>query len=207
MSNSTTGFDTPAPSAPHQPFPPAPEAKRGNGLGVAAMVVGIVSIVLSIIPILGMMAFFLGAVAVILGVIGVILKNRKKGMAITGIILGVVSLIIAGIVTAIVAAAVQAVDDSLNAEHTIEYVVKSNGAASVSYWSGDGSSNVAITKDWKKTVQTTGFDLSSVTVIGDLEGATKVSCEVFVNGESVSTNSGSGDIATASCSGTTASTK
>jgi hypothetical protein len=207
MSNSNTGFDTPMPPAPQPPYLPVPEAKRGNGLGVAAMVVGIVSIVLSIIPIVGMMAFFLGAIAVILGVIAVLLKNRKKGMAITGIILGVVSLIVAGIVTALVAAAAQAVDESLNAEHTVEYVVKSNGDASVSYWSGNGSSDVDITKDWTKTVNTTGFDLSSLTVIGGIDGATKVSCEVIVDGESVSKNSGSGDLATASCSGTTASTK
>jgi hypothetical protein len=206
MSNSNTGFDISMPPAPNQPqYVPVPEPKRGNGLGVAAMVVGIVSIVLSIIPILGMMAFFLGTIAVILGLIAVFLKNRKKGMAIAGIILGAVSLIIAGIVTAMIAAAPQAVDESLNAEHTVEYVVKSNGAASVSYWSGNGSSDADITKDWTKTVNTTGFDLSSVTVMADLDGATKVSCEVIVDGESVSKNSGSGDIATASCSGSTAS--
>jgi hypothetical protein len=207
MSNNV-GFDTSTPPVPNYPQHAAPvPPKRGNGLGVASMVVGIVSVVLAIIPIVGMMAFFLGSVGLILGVIAVFLKNRKKGMAIAGIILGVVSLIVAGIVTAIVAAAAQAVDASLNTEHTIEYVVKSNGAATASYWNGDGSSNADVQKNWTKTVETTGFDLSSVTVMGDIDGATKVSCEIFIDGKSVSQNSGSGDLATADCSATTLSTK
>ncbi|NKX51200.1 hypothetical protein HER39_11620, partial [Arthrobacter deserti] len=48
-------------------------------------------------------------------------------------------------------------------------------------------------------------DLASLTVMGDIEGATKVSCEILVDSESVSKNSGSGGFASASCTGTTAS--
>lgn len=101
-------------------YPPQPPAPRGNGVGVAALVVGIVAIVVSLIPLLGMVAFFLGPIAVILGVIGLFLKNRKKGMAITGIILGVLSIVIAAIWTAALGAGVEAMDKSLNAEQAVE---------------------------------------------------------------------------------------
>ena len=54
-----------------------------------------------------MIAFFLGPVAIILGLIAVFLKNRRKGLAITGLILGVVSLIVAGVMTAAIGAGCQ----------------------------------------------------------------------------------------------------
>lgn len=101
-------------------YPQQPPAPRGNGVGVAALVVGIVAIVVALIPLLGMVSFFLGPIAVILGVIGLFLKNRKKGMAITGIILGVLSVIIAAIWTAALGAGVEAMDKSLNAGQTVE---------------------------------------------------------------------------------------
>ncbi|GAB3523301.1 DUF4352 domain-containing protein [Arthrobacter monumenti] len=101
-------------------YPPQPAAPRGNGVGVAALVVGIVAIVVALIPLLGMVSFFLGPVAVILGVIGLFLKNRKKGTAITGVILGVLSVIVAAIWTAALGAGVEAMDKSLNAEQAVE---------------------------------------------------------------------------------------
>lgn len=110
---------SPAPN-PAYGYPPQPPFPRGNGLGVAALVVGIVAIVMALIPLLGMVAFILGPVAVILGAIGLFLKNRKKGMAITGIILGVLSIVIAAIWTAALGAGVEAMDKSLNTGQTVE---------------------------------------------------------------------------------------
>lgn len=49
-----------------------------------------------------------------LGLITIFLKNRRKGTAIAGLILEVVSLIVAGMVTAAVSAGMKAVDDSSN---------------------------------------------------------------------------------------------
>ena len=119
----------PGTQGPYQPtgYAPTPQPKQGNGLGVAALVVGIVAAVLSVIPLIGMAAFFLGPVAILLGVIAFFLKNRKKGMAIAGAVLGIISLIIAGVMTAAISAGVQAVDAELNAEHTVEYVVTTSG--------------------------------------------------------------------------------
>jgi hypothetical protein len=178
--------------------------KRKNGLGVAALVVGIVAAVFSIIPLVGMIAFFLGPVAIILGVIAFFLKNRKKGMAVTGVILGVISLIVAGMMTAAVSAGVKAVDASINAEHTVEYVVTTTGPASVYYWTGGGSSTEKVSADWKKTITSKDLNITSLSVSGDYsDTAAAVSCEIFVDGKSAGKNIGSGAGANASCSGST----
>lgn len=180
------------------------EEKRKNGLGVAALVVGIVAAVFSIIPVVGMAAFFLGPIAIILGAIAFFLKNRKRGMAIAGVILGVVSLVVAGIMTAAVGAAVKSVDDSLNAEHTVEYVVTTAGPATVSYWTPGGTSQEDIKADWKKSITSKEFNITSLTVIGSFSDATAaVSCEILIDGKSAGKNTGKGAGATASCSGNT----
>lgn len=185
-------------------YPQQPPAPRGNGLGVAALVVGIVAIVVALIPLLGMVTFFLGPVAVILGVIGLFLKNRKKGMAITGIILGILAVIIAAIWTAALASGVEAVDKSLNEEHKVEYVVTTNGPANVTYWDGSGSSSKDIDKEWAKSFTTDSFSLTTLSVTGDMMNeSASVSCEVLIDGESVSKNTGEGSAAMASCSGDT----
>jgi hypothetical protein len=180
------------------------EDKRKNGLGVAALVVGIVAAVFSIIPVVGMVAFFLGPVAIILGLIAIFLKNRKKGTAIAGLILGVVSLVVAGMMTAAVSAGVKAVDDSLNAEHTVEYIVTTSGPASVSYWTAGGTSTEDITAEWKKSITSKDFNFTSLTVIGDYSNkAGAVTCEILIDGKSAGQNTGNGAGAHASCSGST----
>lgn len=180
------------------------EDKRKNGLGVASLVVGIVAAAFSIIPIVGMIAFFLGPVAIILGLIAVFLKNRKKGMAITGLILGVVSLIVAGTMTAAVGAGVKAVDDSINAEHTVQYVVTTSGPASISYWTPGGSSTEDISAGWKKSITSKDLSFPSLTVTGDYNNkAGAVSCEILIDGKSAGKNTGKGAGAHALCSGST----
>ena len=202
IKNETAPASAPVPpQAQNMPFV---EAKRSNGLGVAALVVGIVAAVFSIIPLVGMVAFFLGPVAIILGIIALLLKNRKKGMAIAGTILGVVSLIIAGMMTAAIGAAAKAVDESVNAEHTVEYVITTSGPATVSYWTGSGSSTEKVTADWKKSITSKDLNITSLSVIGDFSEATAaVSCEIIVDGKSAGKNVGNGAGANASCSGST----
>lgn len=92
---------------------PGPPPKTGNGLGVAALVLGIIAIIIAFIPFIGIGSFLLGALAVILGIVGLRKKGLPKGTSIAGLILGAVSLIIAGIMTAITATFVAAVDESL----------------------------------------------------------------------------------------------
>lgn len=193
-----------------QPAPVTPQNSRsskGNGFGTAALVLGILAIVLSIIPIAGFIAFVLGPLAVIFGVIGLTRKFSKKGTSAAGLILGVLAVIVAIIVTAMISAAANSVSESLNKEHKIEYVVTTTGKAHVNYWTGGGSSTEDITTNWKKDVTAKGYDLSTVSVLGDYATTTTVSCEILVDGQSVAKNSGSGTSANATCSGSSASTK
>lgn len=180
------------------------EEKRKNGLGVASLVVGIVAAVFGLIPLVGMIAFFLGPVAIILGLIAVFLRNRKKGMAITGIILGVVSLIVAGVMTAAISAGAKAIDDSINAEHTVQYVVTTSGPASISYWTPGGTSTEDVNAAWKKSITSKDFNFTSLSVTGDYNNkAASVSCEILIDGKSAGKNTGKGAGAHASCSGST----
>ena len=94
---------------PHQP-PPQPPAmggapqayhphpqhqQQGNGMAVAAMVLGIVGLVLFWVPFLGLICALLGA---ILGFTGLSKANKLggkgKGMAIAGIVTGIVGTLI-----------------------------------------------------------------------------------------------------------------
>ena len=84
----------PAAAAPQQTAP-----KRSNPLGLTALIIGIVAIVGCAIPIVNFVSIFLGFVAVILAIVGLVQKNRTRGLAIAGLILGALALII-GIATA-----------------------------------------------------------------------------------------------------------
>ncbi|MGO4433962.1 hypothetical protein AB4Y88_11885 [Paenarthrobacter sp. RAF9] len=193
------------PVAPGPVDPSYNQPLKSNGFGTTALVLGIVAVVFAIIPIVGFIAFILGPLAVIFGVIGMTRKFTKKGTSITGLILGAVSVIIAIIVTAMIAAAANSVSETLNKEHKVEYVVTTTGPAHVSYWNGDGSSNEDITADWKKELTTTGLSITSLTVSGDFSAESSVTCEILVDGTSVSKNTGSGTAAMASCSGSSSS--
>lgn len=80
--------------------------QKANGLGIAGMVIGIISILLSCIVFGG----YIGIVGLILSIIAVVQKNKKKGMAIAGIVLNAVAIII----MVIVLASASAVSDSIN---------------------------------------------------------------------------------------------
>jgi hypothetical protein len=99
------------PNPNNQPVVDAP--KRGNGIGVASLVVGIVAFVFAIIPVVSFIAWFIALVAVGLGITGLVLKNRKRGTAIAGLILGVVAFIAAIVVSISTVAGVgQAISDA-----------------------------------------------------------------------------------------------
>lgn len=175
--------------------------KQGNGLGVAALVLGIVAVVFSIIPLVGVIAFFIGGLALILGVIGALKKNRPRGTAITGAILGLASIIIAAVITAGTVAAVDAIDKEINKESVITYKATSEGKADASYGAISGTSNEAFTGDWTKDASVTGWDAASLIIQSDdITSDQKLTCEILVDGESVAKQSGTSMV---SCSGAT----
>ncbi|KRE78292.1 DUF308 domain-containing protein [Arthrobacter sp. Soil763] len=181
---------------------PAAPAQRGNGWGVAALVIGIVAVVFSFIPVMGVIAFILGPLAVLFGIIGATRKFAKKGSAIAGLVLGVLAIVIAAIWMAVVSAAVSSADQALNSEHKMQYVVTTNGKASVSYWTSGGMSSEDVMGGWKKEQTVKNSEFVSLTVTGDFtNAAAKVGCEILIDGKSISKNSGAGQGAMASCSG------
>ncbi len=93
------GFNPQDPPYTYAPLQPIVYARQTNGIGVAAGVCGIVSVALCWIPFVDYLSIVLGALAIIFGVIGVRNANRYggagKGMAVAGIVCGVVGLAIA----------------------------------------------------------------------------------------------------------------
>ncbi|MCX4822657.1 DUF4190 domain-containing protein [Streptomyces sp. NBC_01142] len=109
---------SPPPSYPGAPYSPVPQAR--NGLGIAAMVTGIVGAVFGIIPFLFWLAGILGILALIFGLIGHGRARKgeatNKGMALTGIILGGLSIVLAIVWLVVVVLAVKDVADDIKKE-------------------------------------------------------------------------------------------
>lgn len=97
------------------PHAPVPAAMR-NGLGTAALVLGIIGTVSGFIPLFFWLAGILGLIALVLGLVG---KGRvkrgeadNKGVALTGVILGLAALILSVVGAVITFSAVSdAVDE------------------------------------------------------------------------------------------------
>jgi hypothetical protein len=66
---------------------------QSNGMAIAALVIGIGSMVLAIIPVIGFLSWILSPLAIILGAIA-LRKTVGKGLAIGGIITGVIGVLI-----------------------------------------------------------------------------------------------------------------
>ncbi|MGP9651997.1 DUF308 domain-containing protein [Glutamicibacter sp. 287] len=175
--------------------------KQGNGLGVAALVLGIIAVLFAFIPLIGVVAFALGGLALILGIIGALKKNRPRGTSIAGAILGLASIIIAGVITAGTVAAVDAIDQEINKESVITYKATSENEADATFGETSGTSNETFTGEWTTDTTVTGWDAASLIVQNsDYMTDQKVSCEILVDGESVTKQSGTN---MATCSGST----
>lgn len=69
----------------------------GQGLGVAALIMGIISFVVAFIPCVGLLAMFTSIIAIVLGAIGLSQASRDnspKGLMFGGLIVGVIALFI-----------------------------------------------------------------------------------------------------------------
>lgn len=133
------GFPPAGGSAGGSTFPAAaPSAGQpaggsgSNGLAVAALIIGILSLLIAIFPFVGLLGTLGGIAAVILGIVG-----RKKiargqasggGMAMTGIITGVLAIVLSLVVTVGAALFFQRVGDGfLDEFNTLEQCIEETG--------------------------------------------------------------------------------
>jgi len=83
---------------PVQPMYAAPGLQRSNGVGTAAGVLGIITAVLMFVPVINYLSVLLGIMATIFGGVGIRKANRipgtPKGMAVTGLVLGIIGIVI-----------------------------------------------------------------------------------------------------------------
>lgn len=84
-------------------------------MGLSALIVGGVAFLFAIIPFLSFVAWLPALAAIVLGIVGLVLKNRKRGLALAGLIVGAVAWIVAIIVSlAGVAGVVNAIDEEIS---------------------------------------------------------------------------------------------
>lgn len=102
----TTEVEPPVSNAP---------VKQSNPIGLTALIVAAVAFLFAVVPFLSFIAWLPALAAIVLGIIGLVLKNRKRGLALAGLIVGVVAWIVAIIVSlAGVAGVVNAIDEELS---------------------------------------------------------------------------------------------
>jgi hypothetical protein len=208
------------PSAPTSPATQS-ASPRGNGFGIAALILGIVTIVGFAIPFFNYVTIGTGAIGTVLAIVGLVVKDRKRGTSIAGLILsvlgGILSVVLVVVYAAIFFGISQSVADSsaaAEAEHTVTYTVTGDAAtADISYstYSSSGASGTSSANGTKlpfeKKITVKGssesfdFNLFSLTAMSDVDGGS-VTCEIKIDGDVVSTNEANGSFALASCSGT-----
>ncbi|MEU6977037.1 MULTISPECIES: DUF4190 domain-containing protein [unclassified Streptomyces] len=94
-----------------------PPVQPRNGLGTSALVLGIVGLLFAIIPFLFWLGGILGLLALIFGIVGASRAGKglatNKGMAVTGLVLGALSILVSIIWTVVIATAVKDVADEI----------------------------------------------------------------------------------------------
>lgn len=98
-------------------LPPVSNApvKQSNPVGLTALIVAAVAFLFAIVPFLSFIAWLPALAAIVLGIVGLVLKNRKRGLALAGLIIGVVAWIVAIFVSlAGVAGVVSAVNEEIS---------------------------------------------------------------------------------------------
>jgi len=218
------------PPAQNQPYPlpvpgPAPvkTGKRGNGLGIAALIVGGFALIGAFIPILNYVAGFVGLVGLVLGIIALCLKNRKKGFAVAGTIVSAIAIVLsiilaitytagfAGLIGDAVKTAEAKSSEAANKEISIVYEVNGTATdASITYStysagssSTEQSSGQALPFIKELTVkagQQYDFASYSLQAQNGAEDTGSVSCKITVDGDVVAEQTSTGAYATVSCS-------
>lgn len=199
--------------------PTPPPQKPSNGLAVGGFIVALIGFLLSLIPIVGTVSWALSPIGLILSAVGIAVAGRRggsgRGLAITGVILGVLGLIFCIVYTAAFFGAVSAGADSYQQQsgtvHMVTYRVETEDDSNVSVTytqsqNGNYGSGSAIDTEapWTVDTQVQGFVGPNLTasIAPDLDEPTKsdtVTCIITEDGVEVSRNSATGSSAFVSC--------
>ncbi|MGO4105039.1 MmpS family transport accessory protein [Leifsonia sp. YAF41] len=204
---------------PAAPVPAEPQPKTGNGLGVAALIIGIIALVGAFIPFLNYGTGFIAFIGLVLGIIGLVRKGKKKGVAIAGTIISglalILSIVMAMVYTAAFAAGVSASIDESNAKADRDIVVlyEITGAAtnaSITYSTfndGTAGSEQSTGQTLPFTKELTAkagneWDFSSFSLTGSngVDDTGDIACKITVDGEVVSEQTSTGQFASVMCS-------
>jgi hypothetical protein len=209
-------FNAP-PAAYQQPAETGP--RRGNGFGVAALILGIVTVVAFAIPFVNYVAIGTGVVGVVLAIVGLTRKARPHGTSIAGLILSAIGMILAIIMVVVYAAIFFAASDAVDksnkaaaAEHVVTYTVTGDSTDSTinysTYTDGASGSEEASsaklpwTKEEKITGSSEGLKFNSFT-LSAMNGQTgnEITCEIKLDGKVIASQKSSGQYASAVCTG------
>lgn len=185
----------------------------GIPVGIAAIIVGIIGMTRKgaskPMPLIGAILGGLGLVlSIIVIIVAAVFVNSLSGGASSAA--AAYSSAVAGLETpASPAASSPAAEQSApassaaaNGARTVKYVVTSSGPGKADYTTENGSSNAPVNGSWEKEITMNGkFLLTALTITADdVMANTELSCEIFIDGKSVSKKTGTSLVI---CSGTT----
>ena len=135
---------------PQQPQPARAAKPSTSGLAISGLVVGIIALLTSFLPIVNNASFFLAIIGVVLSIVGLVGigkgKHSGKGIAIAGIVLGVLSIVAVLATQALFSAALDTAKSELNASST---PVPAASASASSATSGSAESSAQAEVDYQ----------------------------------------------------------
>ncbi len=152
------------------------EKKSTSGLAVASLVLGILAAISSFVPIVNNASFFIALVGVVLAVAGLVTlkKNEKsgKGIAIAGLVLGIVSIVIVLATQSFYGAVLDEASDSLTSStQSTETVASSdNNAEGVTSSSDNTTTSTGESESTTETTKRYGVTIDSCEFSTDYEG-------------------------------------
>ena len=202
-------------------MPPAtPPTRTGNGLGVAALIIGILALITAILPFLSFVAWVPAIIAIGLGIAGLVQKGKPKATAAIGLIAGVLAIIIGlvvslvGIVTVAgsVSESVATNEAIANEEVTLTFEASSSLGTvdSIDYSTtidgiDVGKEEAGAASPWKfeqqvKRGEQFDFNYYTLTVGGGSADAV-VTCKITLDGVVIADEQATGPYSYAFCSG------
>jgi hypothetical protein len=209
------------PSYPPHGYAPQPQP-QSNGLATGGFVTALCGAVIALIPFLGIVSWVISPIGLILSIVGLVLAGRRqagRGLAIAGIVLGVLGLIICSIYLAAFGAAVEQVttpsptggapaigsSDPSAGPLVLEISGEDVDSASVTH-SNETGGVATSTEDLPFRVEVPDPGIVPVTLSatpdilsGDTAG--RLTCTITQGGRVVSTQTAEGDFAAVFCSG------